>query len=76
MDRDQSLYNSYEAKFLKNAIEKYKAHESEGFQDECLKLKSRATLEGHLERMLAEVLHKLKNSGGNAILENDEFNPL
>lgn len=74
MERDQSLYNSYEAKFLKNAIQKVKASDSEGFQDEALKLKSRCTLEGHLERILAEILHRLKKSG--ATIENDEFNPL
>lgn len=74
MERDQSLYNSYEAKFLKNSIEKVKAADAEGFQDECLKLKTRCTLEGHLERILAEILHKLKKGG--AAIENDEFNPL
>lgn len=74
MDRDQSLYNSYEAKFLKNAIEKHSNGDADGFQDECLKLKSRCTLEAHLERILAEILHRLKKSGG--AMDNDEFNPL
>ena len=74
MERDQSLYNSYEDKFLKNAIAKVKARDADGFQDECLKLKSRCTLEGHLERILAEILQQLKKGGG--IIEQDEFNPL
>lgn len=71
---DQSLFNSYELKFLKAAIEKVKENNAEGFQDECLKLKSRCTLDRQKESMLAEILDRIKKGG--ATIEGDEFNPL
>ena len=71
---DSSLYNSYELKFLKSIITKSKDGDSAGFQEECLKLKSRSTLDKQKERMLAEILDKLKPAKKG--IESEEFNPL
>jgi hypothetical protein len=45
-----------------------------GFQGECLKLKSRITMERHLEGLLASILQNLKKRTGG--IDTGEFNPL
>ena len=53
---------------------KVKENDSVGFQEECLKLKSRSSLDKQKETMLAEILDKLKK--GKMNIENDDLNPL